>query len=542
MRAALVLPLLLPCPALAADITVPSHVAAATIFPQGAAITREASFSAPAGQHRLILQDMPLRDLEGLRIEAEGVSLGSVTLRDDLAPPRDAEATAAVAAAEAEVERLELALESARDAVAAIRLEAQAAQAQRAFLQGIGTAEGLGSAGVDTLRELSRMVAEETLSAERKAQDADIRARAAERGMKGLVEDLAAAKQALAALDVESDAREYLAVAIEVPAAIEGALTIRYISPDAGWRPVYDFHLDRGESPALTIGRGAYVTQWTGETWDEVALTLSTVRPAGQTEPGEIYPLRHRIEDPQAPVRSEKRAVGGVAEEAAEDAPASPPMPEPVVAAAEYDGLSVRYAYPGTVSLATGAEDVRIALGSLVLDPEITARAVPLRDETAFLMAEVTNHAGEIILPSAQSEFYLDGTFVGLRPTGMIAAGDEASFSFGPIEGLRLTRKVLDRSEGDRGVISRSNRREEVVEIEVRNLTGESWDLRLIDRVPYSEQEDLSVDWSATPKPSETDVEGARGILGWDLVLEPGAEQVVRLEQRLSWPADMVLR
>jgi hypothetical protein len=80
------------------------------------------------------------------------------------------------------------------------------------------------------------------------------------------------------------------------------------------------------------------------------------------------------------------------------------------------------------------------------------------------------------------------------------------------------------------------------VEIEIRNLTGEAWNLRLIDRVPYSEEEDLEVRWTATPEPAETDLDGARGILAWDLALAPGATEVVRLDHVLTWPANKVLR
>ncbi|MDF1856350.1 DUF4139 domain-containing protein [Pseudooceanicola sp.] len=541
MRIALFLSLILPLPALAADIAVPSRVEAVTVFPSGASLTRSARFSAPAGQHRLILTDMPVRDIGGLRIEAAGVTLGSVTIRDDLTPPRDPDSRAAIAAAEAEVTRAEQALEASRDAAQSIRAEAQAARARIAFLQGLSTADGLAGAGVDALRDMSRMVGEETLTAERQALAAETAARAADQATKALLEDLNRAKQALAALDVETKSRSYLAIAVDVPEATEGSLTVRYVTGAAGWRPIYDFHLERGPTPSLELGRGAYVAQWSGENWENVALELSTVRPTGKTDPGVLYPILRRIEDQDAPTTRSEKSYGAGAPDAEEGLA---PTPEPVMAVADarYDGLSVTYSYGNPVSIATGADELRIALGSLSFQPEITARAVPIRDETAFLMAGFVNGADEIILPSDQSEFYLNGTFVGLRETALVAAGDRAEFSFGPIEGLRLTRRVLDRNEGDRGVINRSNQIEERVEIGLRNLTSEAWAVHLLDQVPYSNQEDLEIDWTATPAPSQKDVDGNRGILGWNLMLEPGAERTIRLDQQLKWPADKVLR
>ncbi|OWU85797.1 hypothetical protein ATO6_02490 [Oceanicola sp. 22II-s10i] len=540
MRAALILPLLLPFPALADDITIPSRITGATVFPSGAALTRVATFNAPAGQHRLILGDMPVMDVSGLRIEADGVTLGSVTIRDDMTPPRDPAKAAEIEAAEAEVERLEQALEEARDDAQSIRAEAQAARAQIEFLKQVASSDGVLSAGIDALRDLSRMVAAETLTAERQALQAEARAREAEQAAKTIVEDLARAKQALAALDTEDERRAYLAINVNVPEAVSGELTLRYVTGAAQWRPVYDIHLDHGADSSLSIGRGAYVSQWTGENWQDVAMTLSTVRPSGQTQPGELYPIQRRIVDPEDLARASKRYSAAGAADSAEAAPA----PEPVMmeeARAQYDGLSVTYSYNQPVTLATDADELRIALGTVTADPELVARAVPIMDETAYLMASFTNGADEIILPSDQSEFYLNGTFVGLRPTPLIAAGDEAEFSFGPIEGLRLKRTLLNRMEGDRGVISRSNEQEERVEIEIRNLTGEAWEVELIDQVPFTEQEDLEIDWTASPMPTRTDVDGKRGILAWDLEMAAGETKVVNLDLSLNWPRDKVL-
>ena len=524
--------------AVAEDIVLPSRVASATVFPSGATVERTAAFDIPQGRHRLILTDMPVDDMGGLRIAAQGITLGSVTIRTDLTPPRTDETRAAIAAAEDTVDRLEDEAAAARDAARAIRAEAEAARARIEFLKSIARAEGA-SADVDQLRDLARMVGEETLAAERQALEAEARARQADRVVEEREEDLKDARRALAALDTEDAERAYLAVTVDAAQAAQGDLTLSYVTGAAQWRPIYDVHLDRA-APSMTLGRGAYVSQWTGEDWTDVALTLSTVRPSGQTEPGTLWPLPRRIDDPDAPPPPMPLAKRGMAmTEMAADM-AAPVMEETAIAS--FDGLNVTYRYDAPVSLATGADELRIALGEVVVEPEIRAQAVPLLDQTAYLMARFTNDAGELVLPSQESEFYLDGTFVGLRPTPLIADGDEAEFSFGPIEGLRLERRVLDRGEGDRGVISRSNEAREEVRIEIRNLTGESWDLRLIDRVPYSEQDDLRIEWDANPAPTEQDLDGERGILAWDMTLPAGTTREVGLSTVLRWPTDKVLR
>ena len=526
------------------DIPLVSDVTAVTLYPYGATITREVPFSISPGRHQLILTDLPRSTpLETVRVEVAGAVMGSVSARSDFVPPRSEEQNSAIAAAEAEVARLEAALREARGQVQAIRLEADAAQARVAFLEKLGEGDGMAQMDVAVLRELVGMIGEQTLAALQAGHEASRRADEAERDLEQLVKDLDRARRALAALVPEDEDRAMLAIAVSSDQQATGLMTVTYTTADAGWLPVYDLRLSR-ESGALDVGRGAFVRQSTGENWQDVALTLSTVRPSEQTSPGDIWPWPRRIFDPEeiqprslSRLEAEQDSFAGVLAE-----PVAEPATVVEEAAAEFDGLAVTYTYPGTVSVASGADRVRLALGTLRTGADLIAKAVPLSDETAFLVAEITNDTGELILPTTEASFYLDGRFVGQRHIDLIPAGGTAELSFGPIEGLRLARQVLDRSEGDRGIVTTSNEMTEDVRIEVKNLTGETWPMRLLDRVPYSEQEDLEITWTAQPRPAEQDVEGKRGVLAWTFDIAPGATQEIALGYRIEWPEGMVLR
>lgn len=530
----------LPTALLAEDIPLTSDVSAVTLYPQGATVTREVPFSAPAGRHDLILTDLPRgTDLSGIRVSVEGATMGRLSARRDFVPPRDAQTDARIAAAEALVEERESALRDAMAQVQSIRLEREAAQARVEFLTRLGQGEGVAQMDVAALRDLARMIGAETLAARQAAFDAERRAEAAERGLKDLKEALSDAQQALAALVPEAKARAMLAVGIDSDAPAQGSVTVTYTIAQAGWRPVYDLRLDR-DTAQLVIERGAFVTQETGENWRDVALTLSTVRPSEQTAPSQIWPEQRWIVDEEQPVpmptaeafSADQAQAGGMLAAS----------PKRVQAEAMFDGLSVTYSYPDPVGIASGADHVRLDLGPLEMSADLVAQAVPLSDSSAFLMAHVTNGTEELILPSAEANFYLDGRFQGQRPIELIPAGGEADLSFGPIEGLRLTRTVLGREEGDRGVISKSSELTETVRIEIENLTAEGWPLRVLDRVPFSEQSDLKIDWSAEPKPSETDVDGKRGVLAWEFDLPAQETATITLKQALRWPDGMILR
>lgn len=540
MRALPLVLALFPTCLIAEDIPLRSDVSAVTMYPQGATITREIPFDAPAGQHDLILTDLPRNTpLDSVRVSVEGATLGSLTVRHDFVPPRSADDNAAIKVAEAEVERFEEELRQGLAGVERIKLEHQAAEARVTFLRQLGDGEGVAEMNVSALRDLVGMIGEETLAAQQAALDARLRADAAKRGLKDLQEELEQARQALKALVPEVEERAMLAVSVAGAEPMQGALTVTYNIHDAQWRPVYDVKLDRAAG-RLDLVRGAFIAQYTGENWRDVALTLSTVRPSEQTAPGQVWPWLRRIEDP-AQIRQKQleRVQSGASLSMADEAMAEPMVAEE--ADATFDGLAVTYSYPSPVSVASNADNVRISLGELSTTAKTVAQAVPLSDQSAFLMAEITNDMGELILPGT-AMYYLDGRFIGQQHLDLMPAGVEAELAFGPIDGLRLTRTVLDRNEGDRGLISKSNEMTEAVEIKVENLTGEEWPLRVLDRVPYSEQEDLEITWRAQPQPSAEDIDGKRGILSWEFDLGAGDSQVITLDHAMEWPEDKVLR
>lgn len=193
------------------------------------------------------------------------------------------------------------------------------------------------------------------------------------------------------------------------------------------------------------------------------------------------------------------------------------------------------------IAAQAGIRAAEKALDERDLSAQVTARSVPRHDDTPFLMAEVTNDSGAVRLPG-RARLYVDGAYRGQDDVPLIAVGDKAKIGFGAIDVIRLKRTVETRSEGDRGVISKSNQRDEAVVIEVRNLTVEDWPVTLYDTIPYSEQDDLTISYTADPAWTEASAAGRRGLLVWDLELKAGETQTMWLEHSLSWTGGMVLK
>ena len=539
MRALFCFALLLPGPALAEVILATSTITSVTVYPQGAEVVREVRFTAAAGQHELLITDLPAATLPDLlRLSpAAGVQVGAYALRRDRLPPREAVQSPAQALALADVERLEVVERTALAVIAGINAQVEAAEAQADFLRGV-KAEG-DAVTAEGLRGIAAMIGTEVLAARQAALAAQAALPAAEQALSEAQENLAQAHEAFDALSGLDEDYAALSIALSIAEATgEGAghLTLSHFIADAAWRPVYDLKLSR-KDPSLTMARGVLVSQYSGEDWAGVTLTLSTAQPSAQAAPSGLWPDLRRI----APPMPDSDAVAETAVSAAPESGAVTSDKFASVAAAEMQGDVVVYRYPVPVDVASGVEDLRLALDELSFVPKVEARAVPRYDRTAFVLASFTNTTAEILLPG-EAFLLREGTLVGSTMLDILSPGAEAEVAFGAIDGLRLTRDMPQRIEGDQGILSSSSLLEETAVLEVENLTGESWPVRLLDQVPYSEQEDLEISFSADPEPSEIDVDGQRGILAWEFDIAPGETRKVRLDHVLKWPEEMELQ
>lgn len=529
-------------PLWADDIRLNAPVTAATLYSEGATLTRAVPFSAPAGRHDLLITNLPKSlDPMSVRVALDGAKLGAVTVRHERVYPHHQDDSPELAAAKSELEFLENDWQAASDSHADVMMTAEVARARLAYLSTLqGPTET--AASPDVLKETMALVGRETLAAHRDIATAERDARQYEKQLEELRQPLEDARQLVEALTPTASDNAMLAISISADAATEGTLTLTHLTQFARWVPAYDVHLNNTATPQLSIERGAFVSQFTDEDWNDVALTLSTSRPDAQSDPSGLYPWRRHIEEKQQLMQ--KPASGRFAE--LDMSAAAPQMELAVVEdAAAYsfgDGINATYVYPTPVSVSSASDALHLALGTLDLSPDTYAFANPMRDETAFLMAEATNDAGELILPSPQANFYLNGTYIGQQEMPLIAEGDDIDFSFGPINGLRLTDTITNKITGDKGVLTSRNEQSETRVLTAENLTNKAWDLRLLGRVPYSEQEDLVISHQASPTPTETSFEDQRGILMWEHTLPAGKRFEVELSHKIQWPSEMILR
>jgi uncharacterized protein (TIGR02231 family) len=520
-----------PGAASAAEIELASRIDRVTVFPDAALVTRAAEAALPAGASTLVLRGLPADvDPASVRVEGEGAfAVGSVDLR---AVPGEALPAADPA--------LEARLRALRDERERLAVRIEAAEGRKAAVERFGQVgpERLGPDG--RFLEVAQWPgAWEAIGAGLAAAGEDLRAlNAAARDLDARIEALEQARP-----PAPGGPKRDVAVMVEADAAGPARLAVSYRVAGASWTPVYDARLDTGtreRPPALALTRRARVVQRTGEDWGEVQLTVSTVRVARGTAAPELPPLQVDFAPPPAPPPPAPKAF-----EAAEVPRRAAPMAQAMraravetEAALEASPFQAAYAVPGRVAVPADGTAKSLVLSSAQPKPTLAVTAAPALDETAYLTAAFVNEGAAALLPG-EVALNRDGVFVGRARLKAAAPGEAVELGFGADDAVKVTRVPVRRQASEPGFLGQTRSDEREFRTTVRNGHAGPIRVTILDRVPYSESGQITVELlPATTAASQAQVGDRRGVMAWSADYAPGETRAFTLAYRLRWPSD----
>jgi hypothetical protein len=358
-------------------------------------------------------------------------------------------------------------------------------------------------------------------------------------------------------------------------AAGEAAIQLRYLVNDAGWLPQYNLRAEPDKS-AVSIEYNAVIHQASGEDWTNVAMSLSTAQPTMEAGAPELEPMEVKLTSGAEPGVGRRwfeklRGVGvqysvGVAEEAEEpvyrdlsdefqqlersrrqmarkgrlaqstlntmaegrqmmelqaDKEAVQKIQSAEKEFARTEGVSVTYDLPGALSMPSRSDQQLLTIAAFSAKAKFLHIATPLLTDYVYLQADITNNSKTIMLAGPAS-MYLNGGFVGKANIELVTIGEEFTTGFGVDSQVRISREFKDKEVDTLW----GNRVEEYdYRIAIDNYKNRSVKLRLLERIPYTEDEDLEIENFKTNRPLSTDAEYVRsqkekGILRWDLNLK----------------------
>jgi len=534
-------------PALADEIRSELDLAEVTVNPRGAQLMRTGDVDLPAGTHEVVLDTLPQGILPA-SVQVDGVSsvdveIGTVDVSRIALDPEQ-QASGKRRSLQDELEAL------ARDRARQERVRIDA-EFRRATLERLTSGHGAAPfAGGERPAMSPEQIGNLLLLTSRELSDISSIVLEAQRAIEQIGKREQVVRHQLELLATIPNARTRVAVQVSASAPARLTLSVKYTVADAGWRPVYDARLKLpadGKPAALNLVQRALVFQRSGEAWDGVALKLSTASVTGRTsspvlEPVPIAPRPESMQAEQDALENLSDARGSRMLKSKTTAGlAAPSTVRQRQVETVNAGFHAVYSIAGRTSVPNSGALKSVRIGSRMIEPVIRVDTAPHVDPVGYLTG-VFKVAGETPLLAGEVSLFRDGVFAGKSRMRQIAPGEEVELGFGRDDLVRVIRREVENTAGSSGIITEQStlRRRYVTSLE--NLHTFPVQVHMTDRMPYSTHEEIIVDLlRETTKPSWTEPDNRRGIVVWDVALEPGAKSNITFGYSVVHPSQMKL-
>lgn len=523
-----------------ADTVAESRITGVTVYEDRAIVERTATVTVGSGTTRIVLPGFPsgfdpnsLRARSG-QVRVMGVDTERVHLAKESLPDADA-ARKAWDAAKRAVLIATMDADDAKDAWDRLKSIRAAAAAKGAeALAGHSTDVKAIDAMLDLVDEKGRAARRRIVE----TQTAVETATSAEDAARRTFEDYAASAQ-----------REETRVVVTVTAqeAGQATLAVKYMVGNARWEPVYDVRVSDDFS-ATSLEMTAVVSQQTGEDWSGVPLEVTTAQPAAGASPPEPNPW---IVDLQS---NEPR--GAEREMARRAVPAAPALKvlydskdkddAGFIAPVRRSGVVVAFSAPLPANVKSDGQASRVALGRFDLPPDVRWTAFPKATDKVYVTTKLKNTTGQA-LPGGNARVFVGPDFVGPMSVADWGMDKEIDVGLGVDREVEVTRESLKNERSTEGVFSKDTVFEREYRITFKNHRDRAIDVRLLDQVPVSQDEELKVETTTMSTPPaklpdrDAETNRARGVIEWRFNVAAKQEFDLRFGFRVNHPKGRVI-
>lgn len=265
-------------------------------------------------------------------------------------------------------------------------------------------------------------------------------------------------------------------------------LDVTYRTPLALWRPEHTARLVKnGDKHELILRTEATVWQKTGEEWRDVKCRFSTARPAAAASP----PL---LSDDV--LHLQRKQEKGITVEAREETITTAGLDRGTRSVEEMPGVEdggepLSFEPARAVTIPSDGRPFRVDLGERRLPCTVDVVVHPEKGEAAHVRATATLSGGGPLL-AGPVRLARGSSIVGRGKTSFISMGEPFELGFGVDDGLRVRRRVDE--ERDTTPVIGTQKWKRTLKLYLSNLGGESRRLKVIERIPVSEIDDVKID------------------------------------------------
>lgn len=510
---------------------VASTIESVSVFPQGAEISRILKVELQEGENLLLVEHLPM-DLRSDSLRAAQV--GGVALRLDN-QVFDVDDEQKESSREKELkDQIEAIDQQLADLVQQQRQLEQrqnfAVQAVQAYLRNFGNNE-TGGQNLEKATELLKF-REET------QEEAYEKTRALNLDMARLNDERRELDKELNKIGAEK-ARLGGRVHLRLFAAEAGdaTLAISYMVNRANWYPAYNLRVN-SETGKMVLEYAAKISQFSGEDWDGVELSLHTQRPQMGGDAPVLNPVY------LSPGWNNRRSkVMAMSDAVMDEAVMYSEAPAPQLSEAGGYGDKAQFSQgftsfsvtlPSKAVLNNEKQDKQFPILQEELETEFWSEVVAPVSTEAFLKGKTENSLELPLLPG-RAQVFIDGNLNSRVQISQILPGEELELSLGRDPLIVVERKLAVRKTEYSGIIDKTTTLIREYETLVTNYHPRKHHLKVKDHFPISQNEKIIV----KPKdPDDVEVDEKSGEFVWDFELKAKDEKKLKTAYEVVHPRD----
>jgi uncharacterized protein (TIGR02231 family) len=536
-----------PSPAPGPSIT-PSRVAAVTVYPYGALVTREVEVPAGKGVVELTINPLPPTTVASSLFSegADGIRVLTTRFRTRTIQQ---DTRAEVRKLQDEIAQLALSREKIQSDISAIQENLKMLGKMEGFMA-VTTIQGTekGMLNAEAAITLAKHIKESRLETARELVNL-------QQQVKANQEKSEAAQRKLSETTGGTPRTERDAViVVERTNDAVGKVRLSYLVDSASWRPQYKLRAGKDAKDPVQVEYLAALTQHTGEDWANVRIVLSTAQPMLNAAPPELQTLQvgvvHKGNVParKADVAELEDQIRSLRAKAQKDFNERKPgtgiglfntaaaidqsfeLLNPALAVergcalAAREGPTVAYHIAPVLALPSRTEEQVLEVARIELAPEFYYKAVPLLTTHVYRLADLVNKSSHVLLPG-EATMYIGSDFVGQMTLPLVAVGEQLTVGFGVDPQLQVKRQMIDKAHTTQGG-------NQMLRYEYRttvsNYKNEKVKLQVWDRLPKADTDAVTINLLKSVPAVSTDPAYLRGprtqnMLRWDVTVEPNA-------------------